>query len=438
MLLAACGANTVAEGPKPPQAAPGQAATKPLVLPPAPPPASSAGPAATPPVAAQPVQPLLPQTAIVGGTNRVALLVPLSGRDAALGRALLDAAELALFDFADENFTLLPFDTEAPGGARAAADQAVAAGAQLIIGPLFARQAPEVAAAASARGINVITFSNDRAVAGPNVYVFGLPPSQSVERVVAYARTQGIDSFAGLLPEDSFGARLAETLRSTVTAGGGTIVRLDTYPSAATDFNNPVRRAAEFDARVAHNVVVEETAGRTNDAKRRAAKMETTRPVDYQAILVAETGQRLRNMSALMAYYDIDTPKIRLLGTNAWEDPTLGREPGLVGAWFAAPDPALRANFEQHFQTSYNRAPPRLATLAYDATGLAAVLARHDGPADYSARALRDPSGFAGVDGIFRFGESGVVERGLAILEIQQKGLATIVPAPTSFEPPTQ
>lgn len=143
-------------------------------------------------------------------------------------------------------------------------------------------------------------------------------------------------------------------------------------------------------------------------------------------------------MAALIPYFDIDTPKIRLLGPNSWEDATLGREPALVGAWFGAPDPSARQPFEERFKAAYLRAPPRLASLAYDATGLAAVLARTNGQPDFSAAALRNPSGFSGVDGVFRFGDDNVIERGLAIIEIGPRALSVIDPAPTSFQAATQ
>jgi hypothetical protein len=76
--------------------------------------------------------------------------------------------------------------------------------------------------------------------------------------------------------------------------------------------------------------------------------------------------------------------------------------------------------------------------LAYDATGLAAVLARIGANPDFSATALGSPSGFAGVDGIFRFAPDGVVERGLAVLQLDRRSIQVISPAPTTFEPAVQ
>jgi hypothetical protein len=124
---------------------------------------------------------------------------------------------------------------------------------------------------------------------------------------------------------------------------------------------------------------------------------------------------------------------VRLLGTGLWDEPDLGREPALVGGWFAAPPPEARAEFEKRFQELYKRRPPRLATLGYDAGALAALLARSEG-ADFSPATIANPSGYAGMDGIFRFLPSGLVQRGLAVLEVQKTGTVTVSPAPETFQ----
>ena len=90
-------------------------------------------------------------------------------------------------------------------------------------------------------------------------------------------------------------------------------------------------------------------------------------------------------------------------------DPRLSREPALIGGWFAAPAPSARTAFERRFNEVYGHPPPRLATLAYDAVALAALLASGEGEADFSADSVTDPSGFAGVDGIFRLRRDGTV-----------------------------
>jgi hypothetical protein len=152
------------------------------------------------------------------------------------------------------------------------------------------------------------------------------------------------------------------------------------------------------------------------------------------AVLLPEGGNRVRVLAPLLAYHDIDPAQVKFLGTALWDDPTLGLEPALIGGWFAAPDPASWAEFSRTYRDLYTEAPPRLATLAYDATALAAVLARSPAGPDFSPATLTQPNGFAGIDGIFRLTQDGSVERGLAVLEVQREGPVVIDPAPQTFE----
>jgi hypothetical protein len=156
--------------------------------------------------------------------------------------------------------------------------------------------------------------------------------------------------------------------------------------------------------------------------------------IPFDAILIPEGGNRLKSVAPLLPYYDVDPEKVHFLGTGLWDEPGLGTEPALNGGWYAAPPPGARADFDQRFRAVYKRPPPRLATLAYDATALAAVLARNANGPDFSAAALTNPSGFAGVDGIFRLRPDGLIQRGLAVLEVHRNGNTVVSPAPTTFQ----
>jgi ABC-type branched-subunit amino acid transport system substrate-binding protein len=372
-----------------------------------------------------------PPVTIRAGTH-VAILLPLSGRDAAVGHALLDAAELAVFDFGDDNFVLDSYDTESKGAA-AAAQKALDDGAKLILGPLFARSVPEVASLAQARNVNVVSFSNDRSVAGPGVFIMGLPPSEAVKRSVAYARGQGVTRFAALLPSDPLGNRVAAALQGAAAKLDAEVVRVEYYEPGAPDVSGAVKRVADFERRRAAYVAASPAA-----ASSRAARNQSAGETGFQALVMADGGQRLLTIAPLLPFYDIDPAQVHLIGTPGWEDQSLANEPALVGAWFAAPDPAGRADFERKYREAYGRSAPRITTLAYDATGLAAVLARVNTGPDFSAATLSSPSGFAGIDGIFRFSPDGVVERGLAVLQLDRRAIQVISPAPTSFEPAVQ
>ena len=415
------------------------------IVPPAPaaaPTAQAAAPApvvepipAPVPAATETAEPALRVDAVPGagvqartrGRNapRVALLLPLSGANAGVGQALLDAATQAVFDLADDDFVLLVRDTAGtPQGAQLAAEWALEQQAQLVVGPLLGAEAQAIAPTLRAANVPVLSFSNDRSIAAEGVYALGLAPQAAVARTIEYARGRGLERFAALVPANALGQAAEQALRTSLAAQGGTLVRVERYEPGALDYAPAVRRLGQL-------------AG----PPPRLARGEVAPPppeLDFEAILLPDFGDRLVQVVAQLHGHEIDPIRIKYLGIPLWEDARLMRESSLQGAWFAAPAPAARARFEQRYRDFFGRTPPRVATLAYDAVALAAILARGKGPegADYSPAALTAAGGFAGVEGLFRLRANGYVERGFAVLEIARDGARVLSPAPEAFENP--
>jgi hypothetical protein len=376
--------------------------------------------------------------------TRAALLLPLSGRHAAIGQALLNAAQLALFDVADDRFALVVRDTQGtPEGAQLAVRSALEERVNVVLGPLFGASAFVVAADTRQRGLNMLTFSNDRAVAGNGVFIAGMPPGEQVDRIVDYATRQGLLRFALLAPQTAYGSAVTQAFRQALYDRGAVLVRNVSYNPASSDITPEVRVLAQYDER--HQVLVEEREkleALEDEASKlaldRLENLDTLGKPDFDAVLLPLGGRSLLSIAPSLAFFDIDPAEVRFLGTALWNDPSLGSEPTLQGGWFAAPSPVLWEGFLRRYRNAYGATPPRIATLAYDMTALAAVLARATGgpgqAPDFSVGRLIDPSGFSGIDGLFRFSEQGTIQRGLAILEMNGKALREIDSAPQSFE----
>jgi branched-chain amino acid transport system substrate-binding protein len=338
---------------------------------------------------------------------RVGLLLPLSGAQAGLGKAMLKAAELALFDLGDQRFELLSYDTKGtPEGAEAAARTALGDGSRLLLGPLLSSSARAVAPVASAAGVPVVSFSSDRTVAGSGIYVLGFTPEAEVRRVMGHAANAGLTRIAVLAPQDAYGNAVVSEAKQVAPAMGVRLVRTQLYDPAGRDFGPAVEAIA---------------------------RSQSGSSPPFDALLIADGGERLRAIGAQLPVHGVQQPTVRALGTGAWDDPAVGTEPALVGGWFAAPSPAYRESFQSQYRDAYGQQPPRLATLAYDATALAAVLAASPSYLPFDRSAIEDPKGFLGRDGIFRFGPDGVVQRGLAVLEVDRGGSHVISEPPNSF-----
>ncbi len=374
---------------------------------------------------------------------KVGLLLPLSGARADVGQALLNAAELALFDLGGDRFTLVIRDTQGtPEGAAAAARQVLAEDAALILGPLFSTSAEAVKPVVDEAGVPMITFSNNNAIAGPQSFVMGITPRTQVDRVVDYAVSQGLRRIAVLAPESAYGNVVVQALQEAIFRNGVELSRVVYYDPRSTDVSAEVQVLADFNSRrSAAEAQRRDLQGRSDEAAQRALArlqgVETIGELPFDAILLPASGQQLLSVAPLLAYYDVDPSEVRFLGTALWEDPQLLSEPTLQGGWFPAPPPTLWKAFRDRYQQSFGDTPPRVASLAYDAVALAAVLdqrgEREGAFVAYTQDAITQTLGFAGIDGIFRFLPSGQVQRGLAVLELRRAGFIERDPAPGSF-----
>lgn len=367
---------------------------------------------------------------------RVGLLLPFSAPTEAVQKvasAMFDSAQLAAFETGNEKFLLIPKDTKGnPADAAAAARSALADGAEVILGPLFAEEVVAVAEVTRAAGVPVIAFSSDVSSAGDGVYLLSFPPELEIARVTDYAVLQGYARFGLIAPATQYGERVSTAFAEEIFVRGGVLVHEERYEQDPDAMLAPAKRLAQFAEQV---VPVEMRHGYDPKAPRDPAE-DQGYGRGYQAVLIPEQGTLLRALAPLFPYYNVDINAIKLLGVSGWNNPRLTREPALRGGWFAAPDPAITKAFDDRFSAAFGAAPPRLASLSYDATLLAARLSqtpRRRGRLDENA--ITDPNGYYGADGLFRLKPDGSVERGLAILEIQPGGIRVIDPAPQSFAP---
>lgn len=354
-------------------------------------------PAPTPEAAPTPV----PGTGLPTDTNRnrVAVLVPLTGPNAGVGKSISNAANLALLDTGGEAIRISVYDTGA--GAAAAAQRAISDGNRLFLGPLLAEDVRAIAPIAKRAGIPVISFSNDVGVAGDGVYVMGFTPGQSISRVVGYARSQGLQRFAGLIPDGVYGRRASQELIDAVEKAGGRMVAMQTYDRSPQSL--------------------------------RAAVTRLNGQSSYDAILIADSGRIA--ISAAPMIRAADSKDARILGTELWKtENSLTTAPAIRGAWFASVPDAMFNQLRTRYRARYGVTPYRLGSLGYDAVLLTVRIAKDwKVGRPFPESELRSSDGFAGVDGAFRFGSDGVADRSLEVLQVGTNGFTTVSPAPRGF-----
>ncbi len=340
----------------------------------------------------------------------VALLVPAGSAnsgDAALARSLENAARMAMADLQNVQIDLRVYDTRGSSNTAAeVAQRAVADGAKVILGPVYAQAANSAGLAVLNNNVNVLSFSNNTSIAGGNVFVLGPTFDNTANRLVNFAGSRGKNNMVIVYSNDAAGqlgqSAIANALSNSRVNNAGTVG----YDRSQQGVINSVPTIkATVDASAADSV-----------------------------FLTATTAGALPLYSQLLPEAGVSPATTQYIGLTRWDIPAQTLElPGVQGGWFALPDPAKAQSYRQRYNNTYGEAPHPISGLAYD--GIAAIGALvSQGKSDaLTASALTQNAGFQGVGGIFRLRSNGTNERGLAVATIQNKQVVVIDPAPQSF-----
>ncbi|MEO8318854.1 MAG: penicillin-binding protein activator [Bradyrhizobium sp.] len=351
---------------------------------------------------AGPAGPQQQPLSVGAGQVKVGLILPLSaaGNAGVAAQSMKNAAEMALAEFQNPNVQLLiKDDGGSPQGAQQGTQQALGEGAEIILGPLFAASVPATAQLTRTRGTSVIAFSTDSSVAGRGVYLLSFLPESDINRIIDYAAGTGKRSFAALVPDNAYGNVVEAAFKQAVGRKGGRVIAFEKY-----------------------------AADRSAAARTVAAALGSA-----DALMIADDGESVVATADALTAAGANLRNIQLLGTGLWDNPRVFASPALQGGLYAAPDPSGFRSFAGRYRTKFGGEPVRTATLAYDAVALIAALSRTQGPQRFAAETLTNPSGFAGIDGLFRFRSDGTNERGLAVMKVATGGGVAIAGSPKSF-----
>jgi hypothetical protein len=247
-------------------------------------------------------------------------------------------------------------------------------------------------------------------VAGGNVYILGTTFENTADRLVSYGQSNGLRNFGVVYPAGLEGETARDAVSEAISRRGATLSTAQSYSLSVEGIQAAAGPVASALLGSGTNAVIL-TDGPTGG--------------------LAFISEALRGNGV--------TPEIaQFMGMQRWDvsAEALG-VPSLQGGVFAAPDPGLIGAFNGRYQAAYGESPHELAGLAYDgvaAVGALVAEARAQGGSPFSTARLTQASGFAGVNGPFRFLPSGRVQRNLAIIEVRGGQAVVTQRAARSFD----
>lgn len=339
---------------------------------------------------------------------QVALLVPKSDSNAAsVATSLERAAQLAVASLDGVRIDLRVYDTAGSAQQAAAqAQQAVNDGAKIIVGPLYGEAANAAGLAVLDEGVNVLSFSNNPTIAGGNVFVLGQTFNDTANRLLNYAGRSGKRTVA-ILHENNVGGQLgAAAITAAAPRNGVSVVATVPYDLNSQSLNAAVARV----------------------------KTVTDSGAAQALFLTDNWDQGLSVALTVAPEQGINPAGTQYIGLSRWDTRPDGFSiPGVSGGWFAVPDRARAAAFEQRYEAAYGSKPHALAGLAFDGIAAVGALVKAGRRDALTAAALTQPAGFNGATGVFRLQNDGTSQRGLAVATVRNNQVVILDPAPGSF-----
>lgn len=370
----------------------------------------------------------------------VAMLLPLSGKASTYGQGLKNAAMMAIEDAGNSRLVVRFYDTQSsPEGADSAVRQAINEGNVLILGPLMSAEVSAAERIASAYDIPLISFSTSPEVLKHGSYTLGLLGSEQSERIIAYAASQNRRKIALLIPDNSAGVNLAKAALKAAAANNSEITKIAFYPPETLDFADIVKNMTDYETRSAEiNKIKNRLTALANAGDAKAARelkqLKTTYTagkVDFDAVLIPETGSRLKSAAAMFGYYDVSYPDVLFLGTAVWENTNLNKETTLYHGVYPEMSRVHNDYFNKKYQDYFGEAPNQLYSFAYDGIALASALSRKNSGNLNELIAAED--GYIGINGAFRIMPDGTNRHALNIMEVSAEGAKIISPAAKKF-----
>ncbi|MEE4189709.1 MAG: penicillin-binding protein activator, partial [Roseobacter sp.] len=290
--------------------------------------------------------------------------------------------------------------------AAANANKAVEEGAEIIIGPVYSASSNAAATAVAGRGVSVMSFSNNSAIAGGNLFVLGQTFQNTADRMAGFAAAQGKQRVVIVHADDVAGTQGRDAITRAVAAQGGQIVGSVSYALSQQAVIASIPQIKE----------AVETSGA--DA----------------IFFTTDSATALPLLSQLLPEAGISSEVAQFMGLTRWDIPAQTLTlPGVQNSWFAVPDPAASATFGGQYQQAYGSAPHPIGGLAFDAIAAIGALASQGQESNLSPSALTQGAGYRGASGIFRLNPDGTNTRGLAVATISDAQVQILSPAPQRF-----
>ena len=247
---------------------------------------------------------VLTQSAEPTTSDRIALMLPLTSSAKKSAAAIRDGILAAYYADHETRPELLIYDTKGDHQQIwALYQQAIADGAQMVIGPLLKSSIQVLAQSGPLQipvlALNQIASASDtdnHFAPGSILYQFGLSPENEAQQVAERMYAEGHLRIAALVPESGWGQRVFEAFEQRYSMLGGQILDISRYNPKDVDFKSPIQRVMNLDKSKSRYRSLKNTLGKSPEYNPR-------RRQDIDAVLVLGFPRQARLLKPQLRFH---------------------------------------------------------------------------------------------------------------------------------------
>lgn len=383
---------------------------------------------------------------IMNQNHHMSVLLPMTGKNAVVGKTLQNAIETAILQKAPKNLDVTFYDT-ASGNITETITNALATSPEIILGPVFSENA-RILRDTKPYNTPVLSFTSDITALGNGVMTMALMPSNSMEAIISEMQSDKINGFIIMAPDTQSGHIIAGNAKKVAytynipVSGVFYYHEKDSESIKNTSLSasmNTARTAAHTRAKEILSDILSRESLTTLEKSSlsiqlsKLNKSDTIGTLPYNAVLFLGTGDDAKSLASFLRYYNVGTNEVKFYGTTMWDNSDVASDFTLIGAKHISVSP-IAEPFKTTYETVSGEPASTMAALGYDATNMAlGMLYSNQSNAAY----LLNPSGYIGTSGLFRLKPNGASEHTLQIKELDGSGTArTIKDTPYNFITP--
>ncbi len=331
--------------------------------------------------------------------KKVLVFLPFTGSYSNFGNKIRQAIDLSVLSFGSNTIKIVYFDTGTKYSLTEVKKIVEEIKPKLILGPFTSKSARKLKPYIIEASIPMFAFTNNIDIVEDNIWSLGFSREEQVDSVLSCALLKNHKKFGIIVPNDLYGKVILAKASNIINNDKNT--SLEKLTLSNLEMRNKSRLALILKRFVSYN----------SDNK-------SSNFPKFDAILISGNKNFILEIAPLLAYYEVDTAKVQILGTEKFNSNEVKNEPSLERSWFPI---ILNKNKNKNdlniiWKKTWNNDEDYFSRIGFD-SGILAVnfLNQKKSISEF----LKETEGL--VTG-FKFKENGSVEKSISVMEIKKLG----------------